>query len=62
MEKKLYCPKCGRVVASYNARNTMYKAAKCKKCKKMVVLNIPKQEIKLTPLPERMTSSGKTFC
>ena len=60
-QKTIYCPKCGRKVATWDGRSTINVLAKCKKCKKLVVYNIENEETKIKEIPQRTTSSGMRF-
>lgn len=56
--KKIYCPRCGRKVGTYDGKSTVHKIVKCKKCNKLVVYNVETGKIKVTNIPERNCSSG----
>lgn len=60
-EKTIYCPKCGRKVATYDGKSTIDKIADCKKCHKRVIYRVTTGETELKDIPVRATSSGKTF-
>lgn len=59
--KTIYCPRCKRKVATYDGKGEINKIAKCKKCKKLVVYNIEKDEVTMKDIPERECSSGMRF-
>lgn len=59
--KTIYCPRCGRKVATWDMKSKINKIARCKKCNKKVVYDIEKHETRLENLPERQTSSGVVF-
>lgn len=59
--KTIYCPKCGRKVATYDGRSTIDICTSCAKCKKLVVYRVETGKSELKPIPVRRTSSGKTF-
>ena len=58
---KVYCPKCGRYVGTYDGKSSMNLIARCKHCKKQIVYDIKSKETSIRPLPTRTTSSGMTF-
>ena len=60
-EKTIYCPSCGRKVATYDGESTIDKIADCKKCHKRVIYRVATGETELKDIPVRATSSGKTF-
>ena len=60
-QKTIYCPICGRKVATWDGRSTFNISAKCKKCKKLVVYNVENEETKIKEIPQRETSSGMRF-
>lgn len=59
--KTIYCPRCGRKVATYDGRSTINVIANCKKCKERVVYHVDTGETEIKPIPPRNTSSGMTF-
>ena len=59
--KIIYCPKCGRRVATWDGRSTINISVKCKKCNKLIVYYIEKQETEIKEIPQRTTSSGMRF-
>ena len=59
--KTIYCPKCGRRVATWDGRSTIDVIVNCRKCNKRVVFNVETQETIIKDVPIRATSSGKTF-
>lgn len=59
--KTIYCPKCGRKVATWDGRSSSNITVKCRKCNKMVVFRPKTMETELKPLPQRNTASGVTF-
>lgn len=59
--KTIYCPRCGRKVATYDGRSKINPTAKCGKCKKLVVYNIEKDKAVLKEVPNRTQSSGMRF-
>ena len=59
--KTIYCPKCGRKVATWDGRRTINIVKKCNKCNKLVIFNIEKQETEIKEIPPRTSSSGIRF-
>lgn len=59
--KTIYCPKCGRKVATWDGRSTINISVKCKKCKKLIVYNVENEKSKIKAIPQRTTSSGMRF-
>lgn len=59
--KTIYCPKCGRKVATYDGRSTINVIARCNKCRKRVIYHIDTEKTELKDLPHRNTASGMTF-
>lgn len=56
--KTIYCPKCGRKVATWDGKSTINILVKCNKCKKLVVYEIDSEKAIIKDLPERSQSSG----
>lgn len=56
--KTIYCPKCGRKVATWDGKSTIDIQVKCNKCKKLVVYKIDSEKAIIKDLPERSQSSG----
>ena len=63
MEKSrtIYCPTCGRRVATYDGKSKTNIIVNCRKCNKRVVYNINSGNTESKRIPQRNTSSGKTF-
>ena len=61
MEKTIYCPDCGRRVASHDCKSTNVIVVNCRKCRKQVVYDPTNKEIKTKNIPQRNCSSGMTF-
>lgn len=61
MGKTIYCPACGRKVATWDGKSKINKIARCRKCNKKVIYDIENQETRLEKLPERQSSSGVVF-
>ena len=59
--KTIYCPKCGRKVATWDGRSTIDISARCKKCDKLVVYDVESGNAKIKAIPQRSTSSGMRF-
>lgn len=59
--KTIYCPKCGRKVATYDGRQTINPIGKCKKCNKLVEYNIMSRKTFFRKNIEMTSSAGKTF-
>lgn len=38
--KTIYCPRCGRKVATWDGRSSMNISVNCKKCRKRVVYHV----------------------
>ena len=45
--KTIYCPKCGRKVATWDGRSTNNISVKCKKCNKLIVYDVESEEVKI---------------
>lgn len=61
MEKTIYCPGCGRKVASHDGKSKNVIEVNCRKCWKRVVFNPTTYELKVKEIPERNSSSGLTI-
>ena len=59
--KTIYCPKCGRKVATWDGRSKNNVLSKCSKCRKLVVYDTEIKEVKLMEVPPRIASSGMRF-
>ena len=59
--KTIYCPKCGRKVATLDGRSTINISARCKKCDKLVVYDVENEKTIIKEIPKRTTSSGMRF-
>ena len=59
--KTIYCPKCGRKVATWDGRSTINHSCSCKNCNKLVVYCVETGEAKLKEMPKRHCSSGMRF-
>lgn len=59
--KIIYCPECSRKLGSCDSKTTIPKIIDCKECKKRVIYYPSNKKTEIKPIPERITSSGKTF-
>ena len=59
--KTIYCPRCGRKVATWDWRSTMNISVKCKKCNKLVAYDVENEKVEIKNIPQRTTSSGMIF-
>lgn len=59
--KTIYCPRCGRKVATWDGRSSMPVIGKCKKCSKRVVYYVDNGETEIKDIPQRNCSSGVTY-
>ena len=59
--KTIYCPKCGRKVATWDGRSKNNVSAKCSKCRKLVVYDVENEKTIIKEIPKRTTSSGMRF-
>lgn len=59
--KTIYCPKCGRRVATWDGRSTIDVIVNCRKCNKRVIYRVATGETEIKRIPIRGTSSGKTI-
>lgn len=59
--KTIYCPQCGRMACHYDGKQSNNPKAKCKKCRKLVVYNIEKDEVYTKDAPKRNQASGMRF-
>ena len=59
--KTIYCPKCGRKVATWDGRSTINISVRCKKCDKLVVYDVKNEKTIIKEIPKRTTSSGMIF-
>lgn len=59
--KTIYCPKCGRRVATWDGRSKNNISVKCNKCKKLVVYDVENEKSEIKAIPQRGTSSGMRF-
>lgn len=59
--KTIYCPRCGRKVATWDGRSSMPVIGRCRKCQKRVVYYVDNDETEIKDIPERNCSSGVTY-
>ena len=59
--RTIYCPKCGRKVATWDGRSSINVATNCKLCKKRVVFYVDTMKTELKDIPIRAGSSGKVL-
>lgn len=59
--KSIYCPICGRKVATYDGKSKTNVLSDCRKCNKRVVYSVDTDKTEAKKIPARGTSSGKTF-
>ena len=59
--KTIYCPQCGRRVATWDGKSTIPVIVNCSHCKKRVVYNMDTDETLIKPLPPVDGSGSKTF-
>lgn len=59
--KTIYCPYCGSVACHYDGKQSNNPMAKCKKCKKLVIYDVEKDEIYIKDVPKRDQASGMRF-
>lgn len=62
MESKIiYCPKCGRKVATWDGRSKINIVVNCRNCYKRIVYNVDSGETAIKNIDKRNTSSGMTI-
>lgn len=59
--KTIYCPKCGRKVATLDRRSTINISVRCKKCDKLVVYDVENKKAEIKEIPQRTASRGMRF-
>ena len=59
--KTIYCPKCGRKVATWDGRSTINVIAHCVNCVRRVVYHVDNGTTEIKDIPPRVSSSGMTF-
>lgn len=59
--KKIYCPKCGRKLTTWDGKSTTDIIVNCKKCKKRIVYRVDVDKTEIKEIPKRNTSSGITY-
>ena len=53
--KTIYCPKCGRKVATWDGRSTINISVRCKKCDKLVVYDVENEKVKIKEIEFLLT-------
>lgn len=56
--KTIYCPWCKRKVTHYDGKQTINPRGKCRKCGKLVIYDIEKDETIVKKIPKRDQGSG----
>ena len=59
-QKKIYCPRCGRKIATYDGKQTIDIKTKCNKCNKIITYYVASGSTVVSNA-ERTTSSGMRF-
>lgn len=59
-QKKIYCPICGRKIATYDGKQTIDIKTKCNKCNKIITYYVASGSTVVSKV-ERTTSSGMRF-
>ena len=59
--KTIYCPKCGRKVATWDYKSSINIVVECRNCRKMVVYDVEKMDTRIKDMPVRAASSGLRF-
>ena len=59
-QKKIYCPRCGRKIATYDGKQTIDIKTKCNKCNKIITYYVASGSTVVSKV-ERTTSSGMRF-
>lgn len=60
-KKIIYCPICGRKVATWDRKSKTDIVVGCKKCNRLVVFHTATEEIEIKFKPKRTQASGKRF-
>lgn len=61
-QKTIYCPRCGRKVATWDGRSSMPVIGRCKKCNKRVVYYVDNDETEIKDIPERNVLPESRIC
>lgn len=61
LKNEIYCPRCERLVGTYDGKSRINPQIKCKHCNKLVVYDIVSGIPEIKPLPQRMCGSGVRF-
>lgn len=59
--KTIYCPKCGRKVATWDGKSKINIVVNCRNCYKRIVYNVDSGETAIKNIDKRNTSSGMTI-
>lgn len=59
--KTIYCPRCHRAVCHYDGKQSNNPMAKCKKCRRLIVYDIKKNEVNMKNVPKRDQASGMRY-
>ena len=59
--KTIYCPNCGRKVATWDGRSTINVIANCVNCVRRVVYHVDTGTTEIKDIPPRVSSSGMRF-
>lgn len=54
----VFCPKCKQFVGHFDGKTTIRLNYKCRRCNKLVVLDVKDMKTTIKRLPERKTSGG----
>lgn len=60
-KKIIYCPICGRKVATWDRKSKTDIVVGCKKCNRLVVFHTATEEIEIKFKPKRTQASGMRF-
>ena len=60
-KKIIYCPICGRKVATWDRKSKSDIVVGCKKCNRLVVFHTATEEIEIKFKPKRTQASGMRF-
>lgn len=61
MVTKIYCPRCGRKVTSWDGKSEINLLAKCTNCNMLVKFDVNTEKTEIIRKPVRKQSSGLTF-
>lgn len=60
-ERKIYCPRCGRKVATWDGKAKTNIDAKCRKCGKLIVFHPDTEEVERKDMPPRVASGIRFY-